>query len=83
MNIEKLQRWLSRHGIEVSENRLQHDGSRVIIFVTQLPDFPHGGRRAWYSVILAKDEVEVAEETIDALLRHCWHGELEIPKDFE
>jgi hypothetical protein len=83
MKIEKLLRWLARHGIEVSENRLQHDGSRVIIFVTQLPDFPHGGRHAWYVLALEKGQTEVSESEISTLLRHCWHGELEIPKDFD
>jgi hypothetical protein len=48
-----------------------------------LPEFPHGGRKAWYSVTLGKGETEVDQEVIDALLRHCWHGELEIPADFE
>jgi hypothetical protein len=82
-NLEKLLRWLHKHGIEVSETRLQHDGSRVLIFVTQLPDFPHGGRHAWYTLTIAKGQTEVSPLEVSALLRHCWHGELEIPKDPE
>lgn len=80
MKIDKLRKWLSRHGIEVNDDRLKADGSRVITFVTELPDFPHAGRRAWYSLPINKDQTDVSESEIQALLRHCWHGELEIPK---
>jgi hypothetical protein len=27
-------------------------------------------------------QTDVSDAEIEALLRHCWHGELEIPKDF-
>lgn len=83
MKIENLRRWLARHGIEVAEDRQQADGSRVIQFVTELPSFPHAGRRAWYSLVLDKDQTDVSEDEIGSLLRHCWHGELPIPRDEE
>lgn len=83
MNVEKLRRWLSKHQIDVIEDRLQPDGSRVLIFTTQLPQFPFAGRHVWYTLVLSPGQEDVSESEIDALLRHCWHGELEIPKDYD
>jgi hypothetical protein len=80
MNIEKLRRWLSKNNIDVAEERLQADGSLIVYFTTQLPTFPFGGRHVWYPLILRQGQTEVSQSEIDALLRHCWHGELEIPK---
>jgi len=79
MQIEKLKQWLSRHGIEATEDRQKADGSRVITFVTELPNFPHGGRKAWCSLPVDKGQSEISESEIQAILRHCWHSELEIP----
>jgi hypothetical protein len=83
MNLEKLLRWLNKHQIELAENRLQKDGSRVLTFTTQLPQFPHAGRHVWCTVVLSPGQNSLSESEIDTILRHCWHGELEIPKDYD
>jgi len=82
MNIQKLLSWLAKHDINPVEDTLQPDGSRVLVFSTQLPRFPFGDRHVWYPLTIDADQTEVSESEIEALLRHCWHGELEIPKDY-
>ncbi len=81
MNIEKLIHWLSKHQIEVIDDRQEANGFRVIYFTAQLPEVPHHGRNVWYTLVLSKGQTEISQSEIDALLRHCWHGELEIPHD--
>jgi len=81
MNIEKLIHWLSSHHIEVLEDRTRADGARTITFTTALPYGELDGRHVWYPIVLFKDQTEVSRSEIEALLRHLWHGELEIPDD--
>ncbi len=81
MNIEKLIHWLSSRHIEVLEDRTRADGSRIITFTTALPYGELDGRHVWYPIVLFKDQTEVSCSEIEALLRHLWHGELEIPDD--
>jgi hypothetical protein len=81
MNVEKLIHWLSSHHIEVLEDRTLADGSRIITFTAALPLGQLDGRHVWYPIVLSKDQTEVSRAEIEALLRHLWHGELEIPDD--
>jgi hypothetical protein len=81
MNIEKLIHWLNTHHIEILEDRTDADSSRTITFTTALPFDELDGRHVWYPIVLFKDQTEVSRSEIEALLRHLWHGELEIPDD--
>ena len=82
MNIEKLIHWLNAHHIEILEDRNHADGSRVITFTAPLPGPETSGRHVWYPIVLSNDQTEVSRSEIEALLRHLWHLELEIPGDF-
>lgn len=82
MNIEKLIHWLGSHQIEVLEDRNHADGCRVITFITSLPGPEVMARHVWYPLVLSKNQTEVSRSEIEALLRHLWHLELEIPQDF-
>jgi len=81
MHITKLISWLSKHKINVVEDTLQADGCRVLIFSTPLPAFPFGDRHVWATLVLEPGQIDVSESEIESLIRHCWHGELEIPRD--
>ena len=81
MNIEKLIHWLSSHRIEVLEDLSLADGSRIITFTASLPFGELDGRHVWYPIILFKNQTEVSRAEIEALLRHLWHGELELPDE--
>lgn len=84
MLIAKLIPWLKKHNIDVVEQSLQPDSSRVLIFSTNLPRFPSGeDRHVWASLVIDAGQTEVSESEIETVLRHCWHGELEIPRDFD
>ena len=84
MLIAKLIPWLKKHGIEVVEERLQPDSSRALIFSTNLPPIPFGeGRHVWAVLVVDGSQTEVSESEVESVLRHCWHGELEIPRDFD
>ena len=83
MNIEKLIAWLRKHAINVVDDTRQADGSRVLIFTTELPKFPFGDRHVWCTLVIDPGQPDVSQSEIDALIRHCWHGELEIPKDYD
>ncbi|SRR6266436_3124995 len=76
--VDQLLEWLKSLNIDTAKNVTQPDGKRVITFTAQLP-FP-STRRVWYSLVLTKDQKHVADKEIEALLRHCWHAEQEIPK---
>ena len=81
MNIEKLVHWLSSHHIEVLEDRKYADGSRVITFTAPLPGPEAEQRHVWYPIVLSKDQTEVSRPEVEALLRHLWHLELDVPED--
>lgn len=81
MNIEKLIHWLSSHYIEILEDRKSADGCRTITFTTSLPGVETSGRHVWYPIVLVKNQTEVSRSEIESLLRHLWHGEMEIPQD--
>ena len=83
LEIGKLLRWLKKHNIELVEDRLQADGSRVLMFSTELPGLPFGDRHVWCPLVIKPGQFDVSHAEIEALLRHCWHGELEIPEDYD
>lgn len=84
MLITKLIPWLKKHGIEVVEERLQPDSSKALIFSTNLPAFPHGeARHVWAVLVVDDNQTEVSDSEVESILRHCWHEELEIPRDFD
>jgi len=82
MLIAKLIPWLKKHGIEVVEETLLPDSSRALIFSTNLPKVPSGeDRHVWAVLVVDGNQTEVSESEVESVLRHCWHGELEIPQD--
>jgi hypothetical protein len=84
MLITRLIPWLKKHGIEVVEERLHPDSSRALIFSTNSPALPFGeGRHVWCVLVIDGEQTEVSESEVESVLRHCWHGELEIPRDFD
>jgi hypothetical protein len=84
MLIAKLIPWLNKHKINLVEDTLQPDNSRVLIFTTDLPKFPFGeDRHVWATLVVDPGQESVSESEVEALLRHCWHGELEIPRDYD
>jgi len=84
MLIAKLIPWLKKHNIDVVEETLQPDSSSALIFSTNLPRFPFGEERhVWASLVIDYGQTEVSDAEIESVLRHCWHGELEIPRDFD
>lgn len=84
MLIAKLIPWLKKHKIEVVEETLLPDSCRALIFSSELPRFPSGGHRhVWATIILDPGQDSVSESEVESILRHCWHGDLEIPRDFD
>jgi hypothetical protein len=82
MKITKLIAWLKKHKINLIEDTLQPEGCRVLIFTTDLPRMPFGeDRHVWATLVIEEGQEDVSESEIDSLLRHCWHGELEIPRE--
>jgi len=51
---------------------------KVIILEGELPSFPHGRRKTWYPIVVMGEQEDIAEEEVEALPRHFWHGETEI-----
>jgi hypothetical protein len=78
MPIDRLLQWLKTLNIDIAADATHPDGRRVVTVTAQLP-FP-STRRVWYPVVLSKGQTNVANEEIEALLRHCWHAEQEVPK---
>jgi hypothetical protein len=74
MHINELLKRLEEHKIYVEQERRFHDGRRVLIFRSQLPDFPHRGQKVWATLPLEPDQTNVEREEIEAVLRHLWHG---------
>jgi len=70
--------WLKSLNIDIAADATHPDGRRVVTVTAQLP-FP-STRRVWYPIVLSKGQTDVANKEIEALLRHCWHAEQEIPK---
>lgn len=84
MLIAKLKSWLKKHKIEVIEETLLPGTCRVLVFSTDLPAFPFGeGRHVWCTIVLDPGQETVSDSEIETILRHCWHGELEIPRDYD
>jgi hypothetical protein len=84
MLIAKLIPWLRKHNIEVVEETLLPGSCRALIFSAELPRFPSGEeRRVWTTIILDPGQDSVSDAEVESILRHCWHGDLEIPRDFD
>jgi hypothetical protein len=84
MLIAKLIPWLKKHNIEVVEETLLPGSCRVLIFSTNLPRFPFGeDRHVWATLVLDPAQDSVSDSEVESVLRHCWHGELQIPKDLD
>jgi hypothetical protein len=78
MLLAQLLKWLKTLNIEVVAERTDSDSTRVITFSAALP-FP-STRRVWYVLALKNGQEQVSHREIEALLRHCWHAEQEVPK---
>jgi hypothetical protein len=76
MSLDSLRERLTENGIILDEERTLPGGWRVYIFTCLLPGFPFGHRRVWYPLVVTQGQTEIPEEEIEALLRHCWHLEL-------
>jgi hypothetical protein len=76
--LDQLLTWLKSLNIDVSDDITRPDGIRVVTITAALP-FP-STRRVWYPLILSKGQTAVANREIEAILRHCWHAEQDIPK---
>jgi hypothetical protein len=70
--------WLKTLNIEIADDKTYPDGTRVVTLSAQLP-FPNT-RRVWYPLVLMPNQPDVKDQEVEALLRHCWHAEQEIPK---
>ena len=44
-----------------------------------LPEFPHGRRPAWYTLVVEKGQEDIPEEDIEAIKRRFW----QLLRDFE
>jgi len=76
--LDPLLQWLKKLNIDVAEDKTQSDGVRIITFTAKLP-FP-STRRVWYPLVISKGQTQVPTREVEALVRHCWHAEQEIPK---
>ena len=62
--------------IDIQDERSVKDGTRVLIFSANLP-FPKNGA-VWYPIVVKSDDEDIAQETIDAMLRHLWMFQLDL-----
>lgn len=76
MLVEELLSRLKKHKIDIEDRKLP-DGTRLLICVTHLPSFPFGRKNVWHVLPLSPNQIEVAQQEVDSLLRHLWHAELD------
>lgn len=82
MNLADLRAWLANHGITVAETRQLASGQTFYIFTSSLPAFPFGhNKQAWYPLAVDQAQTFIPREEIEALLRHFWFAQLEIPSN--
>lgn len=78
MDLTKLLERLKERGISVAEERKLPDGTVIYLLRATLPPFPFGHQEVWYSLVIEPNQITVEREEIDALLRHLWHGAMDI-----
>jgi hypothetical protein len=79
MNLAELLKFLDEKlGITVAE-RIPQSGGEVLIFRGTKP-FPSDSRPHWFALPLKTGQQSVKKREIEALLRHFWQLQAEIPK---
>jgi hypothetical protein len=72
MNIDLLLQQLNKINIYLEEDRRRQDGTRVLIFRSNLPNFPFGNQQSWHTLVLEPGQVIVDRQEIESILRHFW-----------
>ena len=79
MNIARLlARLKNEASVFVAEERKLSDGTIVYILGTHVSFFPLAPRHIWYALVCEPGKDRIEAEEIEALLRHFWHGEIDI-----
>jgi hypothetical protein len=77
MKLSELLKRLEKHSvISITEERIMSSGKRVLTFSASFP-FPKVGG-AWYSMVVNAEDEEIADDKIEALLRHLWMFQVDI-----
>ena len=78
MNLEQLLPFLETLQITVVK-KCPHPGGEVLIF-RGTRTFPHNSSPQWFALAMKRGETKVPRKAIEALLRHFWQLQVEIPK---
>jgi hypothetical protein len=75
LSISELLKRFDTLKIYVDETREHHDGTKVLILRTHLPEIPYGHKKpTWATLVISQNQTEIEREEIDTVLRHLCHG---------
>jgi hypothetical protein len=80
MKIDELLARLEKLKVKIAERRMLEDGRSIIILTSFLSFFPLKPHHRFYPLVLEKNQTEVDDAEVEAILRHFWHAEIDLFK---